>query len=222
MTLLLLSPVGSTNSVLDSWARAIYLRGCGLRCSLGPVLLLCFFLRILSRPLCPCLLLIPCPRTAACITYPLPKRKQRHQKRTPQLHPRVTVLWSLVEPHSLANPARWTLHNRQLAKRGHSTLPRHPTLIPRFAAAYQPNMAPAATGEDTPIQAPYYSSKPSSIFASVLHGPRDLRLVSKVGTIHRVHGELTEATTPIGVKDYRRSECRRTPDCCEDDRNLWL
>ncbi|KAF6829410.1 alcohol dehydrogenase GroES-like domain-containing protein [Colletotrichum plurivorum] len=37
-------------------------------------------------------------------------------------------------------------------------------------------MAPVATGEDAPMHLPVYKSKPSSVTASVLHGPRDLRL----------------------------------------------
>ncbi|CAI0648580.1 unnamed protein product [Colletotrichum noveboracense] len=37
-------------------------------------------------------------------------------------------------------------------------------------------MAPVATGEAAPMQLPVYKSKSSSVTASVLHGPRDLRL----------------------------------------------
>ncbi|KAH6687754.1 alcohol dehydrogenase GroES-like domain-containing protein [Plectosphaerella plurivora] len=40
-------------------------------------------------------------------------------------------------------------------------------------------MAPAATGELAPMQLPIHSSKPSTISASVLHGPRDLRMETR-------------------------------------------
>lgn len=159
-------------------------------------------------------LLIPCPATAVCITYPFPKRKQRHVRKdtTPASPPRDSALVSCCLS-SLANPARWTLHNRQLAKRSHSTFapPSHSHPTPS-RAAYQPNMAPAATGEDAPIQTPYCSSKPSSIFASVLYGPRDLRLVSNVGNRQRVHGELTEANTPTH-RSRRLSKIRESANC---------
>ncbi|KAK7426919.1 hypothetical protein QQZ08_006511 [Neonectria magnoliae] len=40
-------------------------------------------------------------------------------------------------------------------------------------------MAPAATGETAPTHLPAFNSKPLTISASVLHGPRDLRLESR-------------------------------------------
>ncbi|KAJ0168364.1 Sorbitol dehydrogenase [Colletotrichum tanaceti] len=40
-------------------------------------------------------------------------------------------------------------------------------------------MAPVATGEMEPMHLPVYKSKSSSVTASVLHGPRDLRLETK-------------------------------------------
>jgi len=54
--------------------------------------------------------------------------------------------------------------------------PIHPTPIPRLHR-HQTKMAPSATQEPAPMQLPVFS-KASSINASVLHGPRDLRLVN--------------------------------------------
>lgn len=54
--------------------------------------------------------------------------------------------------------------------------PLHPTPIPR-PRRHQIKMAPSATGEPAPMQLPVIS-KASTINASVLHGPRDLRLVT--------------------------------------------
>lgn len=57
----------------------------------------------------------------------------------------------------------------------------HPTLRALFSLA----MAPAATGEIAPMHLPVCPSKPSKISASVLHGPRDLRLVSATSPVTR-------------------------------------
>lgn len=53
----------------------------------------------------------------------------------------------------------------------------HPTLIPH-AGPLLSEMAPAAMVDAEPMRLPVSNSKASAISASVLHGPRDLRLVS--------------------------------------------
>ncbi|KAF4973548.1 hypothetical protein FSARC_184 [Fusarium sarcochroum] len=59
-------------------------------------------------------------------------------------------------------------------------------------------MAPAATGEMAPMHLPASSSKPLTINASVLHGPRDLRLETR--TIEApANGELQIAVKATGI-----------------------
>ncbi|KAH8900058.1 zinc-dependent alcohol dehydrogenase [Thozetella sp. PMI_491] len=58
-------------------------------------------------------------------------------------------------------------------------------------------MAPSATSEDAPMQLPGFS-KPSTISASVLHGPRDLRLETRTIT-EPGPGELQIAVNTTGI-----------------------
>ncbi|CAM1511275.1 Fc.00g087880.m01.CDS01 [Cosmosporella sp. VM-42] len=59
-------------------------------------------------------------------------------------------------------------------------------------------MAPVATGEIAPAHLPVYRSKPSTISASVLHGPRDLRLESRTIEAPRAH-ELQISVKATGI-----------------------
>ncbi|RSL58152.1 hypothetical protein CEP54_007963 [Fusarium duplospermum] len=59
-------------------------------------------------------------------------------------------------------------------------------------------MAPAATGEIAPMHLPVCHSKPSKISASVLHGPRDLRLETRTIEAPGV-GELQIAIKATGI-----------------------
>ncbi|KAI9167112.1 l-iditol 2-dehydrogenase [Paramyrothecium foliicola] len=61
-----------------------------------------------------------------------------------------------------------------------------------------PIMAPAATGDAAPMHLPVHSTKPSTITASVLHGPRDLRLETR--TLEEPSaGELQIAIKATGI-----------------------
>ena len=80
-----------------------------------------------------------------------------------------------------ANPLCCNCPKRQLTKPStDSKSPFSSTshLYPTLQALLSIAMAPAATGEMAPMHLPAGSLKPLTINASVLHGPRDLRLVS--------------------------------------------
>lgn len=120
---------------------------------------------------------------------PTPRANQRHQAGLYQTCQQATTvedssLSSCAPGHSdpTARPSSISLLTNPAVGIGRTpgqahTLPHlHPTLIPR-PRRHLIKMAPSATGEPAPMQLPV-TSKASTINASVLHGPRDLRLVN--------------------------------------------
>jgi hypothetical protein len=109
-------------------------------------------------------------RTIRDVYTPRPEEVSGSSSRAPG-HSDPTAGPSPLRP--LANPAVCTGSTPGQAH----TIPHfHPTFIPR-PRRHPIKMAPSATDEPAPMQLPV-TSKASTINASVLHGPRDLRLVN--------------------------------------------